>query len=30
MFISNELGMQQQVALITGANAGIGQVTAIE
>jgi len=30
MFISNELGMQQPVALITGANAGIGQVTAIE
>lgn len=30
MFISHELGKQQPVALITGANAGIGQVTAIE
>ncbi|NQW83241.1 MAG: SDR family NAD(P)-dependent oxidoreductase [Alcaligenaceae bacterium] len=30
MFISDELGKQQPIALITGANAGIGQVTALE
>jgi NAD(P)-dependent dehydrogenase (short-subunit alcohol dehydrogenase family) len=30
MFIFHNVGVQQPVALITGANAGIGQVTAIE